>query len=27
VIKDQFWTVDQICTGEYAKACASAGLS
>ena len=27
VIKDEFWTVDQICTGEYAKACASAGLS
>ena len=27
VIKDGFWTVDQICTGEYAKACASAGLS
>ena len=21
VIKDEFWTVDQICTGEYAKAC------
>jgi D-xylose transport system substrate-binding protein len=27
VIKDEFWTVDQICTGEYAKACASAGLT
>jgi D-xylose transport system substrate-binding protein len=27
VIKDGFWTVDQICTGEYAKACASAGLT
>jgi D-xylose transport system substrate-binding protein len=27
VIKDGFWTVDQICTGQYAKACASAGLS
>jgi D-xylose transport system substrate-binding protein len=27
VIKDGFWTVDQICTGQYAKACTSAGLS
>jgi D-xylose transport system substrate-binding protein len=27
VIKDGFWKVDQICTGEYAKACASAGLT
>lgn len=27
VIKDGFWTVDQICTNEYAKACSSAGLT
>jgi D-xylose transport system substrate-binding protein len=27
VIKDGFWTVDQICTTEYAKACSSAGLT
>ena len=27
VIKDEYWTVDEVCTGEYAKACASAGLS
>jgi D-xylose transport system substrate-binding protein len=27
VIKDGFWTVDQVCTGQYAKACASAGLT
>ena len=27
VIKDGFWTVDQICTDQYAKACASAGLT
>jgi D-xylose transport system substrate-binding protein len=27
VIKDGFWKVDQICTGEYAKACTTAGLS
>jgi D-xylose transport system substrate-binding protein len=27
VIKDGFWTVDQICTGQYAKACSSAGLT
>jgi D-xylose transport system substrate-binding protein len=27
VIKDGFWTVDQVCKGQYAKACASAGLT
>ena len=27
VIKDEYWTVDEVCTGQYAKACASAGLS
>jgi D-xylose transport system substrate-binding protein len=27
VVKDGFWKVEQICTGEYAQACASAGLS
>ena len=27
VVKDEFYTVDQICTDEYAAACQSAGLS
>jgi len=27
VVKDGFWTVAQICTGEFAQACAAAGLS
>ena len=27
VVKDEFYTVDQICTDQYADACASAGLS
>ena len=27
VVKDEFYTVDQICTDEYAAACKSAGLS
>ena len=26
VVKDGFWTVDQICTTEYASACQAAGL-
>ncbi len=26
VVKDSFWTVDQICTADYADACAAAGL-
>ncbi|MEJ2262839.1 MAG: sugar ABC transporter substrate-binding protein [Anaerolineales bacterium] len=26
VVKDGFWTVDQICTADYASACAAAGL-
>jgi len=26
VVKDNFWTVDQICTADYADACAAAGL-
>jgi D-xylose transport system substrate-binding protein len=26
VVKDGFWTVQQICTGEYAGACKAAGL-
>jgi D-xylose transport system substrate-binding protein len=26
IVKDGFWTVDQICTPEYAKACKQAGL-
>jgi D-xylose transport system substrate-binding protein len=26
VVKDGFWTVEQICTGEYAGACKAAGL-
>ncbi len=27
VVADGFYSVDQICTGEYADACAEAGLS
>ena len=27
VIADGFYTVDDICTGEYAKACEAAGIS
>ena len=27
VVKDNFWTVDAICTAEYATACADAGLA
>jgi len=27
IVKDRLWTVQQICTGPYASACASAGLS
>jgi D-xylose transport system substrate-binding protein len=26
VVKDGFWTVDQICTADYASACTAAGL-
>jgi D-xylose transport system substrate-binding protein len=26
IVKDQFWTVQQICTDRYAKACAAAGI-
>jgi D-xylose transport system substrate-binding protein len=26
IIKDQFWTVDQICTGKYAAGCKEAGI-
>jgi D-xylose transport system substrate-binding protein len=26
IIKDQFWTADQICTGKYASACKEAGI-
>ena len=26
IIKDKFWTVDQICTGKYAAACKKAGI-
>src|SRR5215212_101664 len=26
IIKDQFWTVDQICTGKYAAGCKAAGI-
>jgi D-xylose transport system substrate-binding protein len=26
VIKDGFWTVDDICTGKYAAACKEAGI-
>ena len=27
VVADEFYSVDEICTGEYADACAEAGLS
>jgi len=26
IVKDQFWTTAQICTGEYASVCTEAGL-
>jgi D-xylose transport system substrate-binding protein len=26
IVKDQFWTADQICTGKYAAACKKAGI-
>ncbi|HEX6714773.1 MAG TPA: hypothetical protein VF066_15380, partial [Thermoleophilaceae bacterium] len=26
IIKDKFWTVDQICTAKYAAACKKAGI-
>jgi D-xylose transport system substrate-binding protein len=26
VVKDGFWTADQICTGKYAQACTEAGI-
>jgi D-xylose transport system substrate-binding protein len=26
IIKDAFWTADQICTGKYAAACKDAGI-
>ncbi|MDX6581935.1 MAG: D-xylose transport system substrate-binding protein [Solirubrobacterales bacterium] len=26
VVKDQYWSVDEICTGQYAQACKDAGL-
>ena len=26
IIKDQFWTADQICTGKYAAGCKAAGI-
>jgi D-xylose transport system substrate-binding protein len=26
IVKDQFWTVDEICTGKYAAGCKSAGI-
>jgi D-xylose transport system substrate-binding protein len=26
VVKDDYWTVDEICTGQYAQACKEAGL-
>jgi D-xylose transport system substrate-binding protein len=26
VVKDNFWTVQQICTADYADACKAAGL-
>ena len=26
IVKDGFWTADQICTGKYAKACTEAGI-
>jgi D-xylose transport system substrate-binding protein len=27
IVKDGFWTADQICTGQYKQACADAGIS
>ena len=26
IIKDDFWSVDEICTGKYAAACKEAGI-
>jgi D-xylose transport system substrate-binding protein len=26
IIKDKFWSVDEICTGKYAAACKDAGI-
>jgi D-xylose transport system substrate-binding protein len=26
IVKDQFWSVDEICTGKYASACKKAGI-
>ena len=26
IVKDGFWTVDEICTGKYAAACKTAGI-
>ena len=26
IVKDEFWPVDEICTGKYATACKEAGI-
>jgi D-xylose transport system substrate-binding protein len=26
IIKDEFWSVDEVCTGKYAAACKEAGI-
>ncbi|MET0972770.1 MAG: ABC transporter substrate-binding protein, partial [Thermoleophilaceae bacterium] len=26
IVKDKFWSVDEICTGKYAAACKEAGI-
>ena len=26
IVKDQFWSVDEICTGKYAAGCKAAGI-
>ena len=26
IVKDEFWTVDEICTGKYAAGCKEAGI-
>jgi D-xylose transport system substrate-binding protein len=26
IVKDEFWSVDEICTGKYAAACKEAGI-
>jgi D-xylose transport system substrate-binding protein len=26
IVKDKFWSVDEICTGKYAAACKDAGI-